>query len=200
MVPSLLSCLCIGFCALAHGQRSLINDRKFSGKSSGCGQSPSISTGKSTSMSGTFDGTKRTWRVYLPSNYNKNTPCVLFRVISIINLPHIPSNGLANNIFVLLVIQHCARHFNSWLGWQVRCNSFCCFLLFFVFHRCNLYTPAPSASIITAVHKMRVAVVYQQLLQMAGISLPFTPTDTLIIRTGDIGVLGTVSGKRRSKF
>jgi len=48
---------------------------------------------------------------------------------------------------------------------------------------------------VAAVHKMRVAVVYQQLLQMAGISLPFTPTDTLIIRTGDLGVLGTVSAQ-----
>merc|ERR1719174_790362 len=28
-------------------------------------------------MSGTFDGTKRSWRVYLPSNYNKNTPTAL---------------------------------------------------------------------------------------------------------------------------
>ena len=142
-MKSLLSCLCIGFCALAHGQRSLINDRKISVKSSGCGQSPSISTGKSTSMSGTFDGTKRTWRVYLPSTYNKNTPCVLFRVISIINLPHIPSNGLPNKMFALLAIQHCARRFNSWLGWQVRCNSFCCFLLFFVVHRCNFVHPRP---------------------------------------------------------
>ena len=128
---SLLSCLCIGFCALAHGKRSLINDRKFSVKSSGCGQSPSIGTGKSTSMSGTFDGTKRAWRVYLPSNYNKNTPCVLFRVISIIHLPHISPKGFANKNVVLLVIQHCARRFDSWLGWQVRCNSFCCFDLLF---------------------------------------------------------------------
>ena len=63
-----------------------------------------------------------------------------------------------------------------------------------------IYTPSPSASIITVVRKMRVAVVYQQLLQMGEISLPFILTDMLIIRTGDFGVLGTVSGKRRRKF
>ena len=74
---SLLFCMfCVGFCALARGQRPLINDRKLSVKSSGCGETPSIGTGKSTSMSGTFDGTKRKWRVYLPSSYDKNTPCV----------------------------------------------------------------------------------------------------------------------------
>eukprot|EP00937_MAST-01D_sp_MAST-1D-sp2_P001511 g1511.t1 len=40
--------------------------------SAGCGKSASISAGKTTSMSGTFDGTKRTWLAYLPKNYDKS--------------------------------------------------------------------------------------------------------------------------------
>ena len=56
------------------------------------------------------------------------------------------------------------------------------------FHRFIAFT-------ISADRKTRVAVGCQPLLQMAEISLPFSPTDTLIIRTGDLGVLGTASGK-----
>ena len=42
--------------------------------SSGCGTTAPASSGKTTSMSATFDGTKRTWRLYVPSSYSKSTP------------------------------------------------------------------------------------------------------------------------------
>ena len=75
MSSALSVCLCFAFAVFVNGQRTVVNDRTAV-KSSGCGQSPGISTGKTTSMSGTFDGTKRKWRVYLPSNYDKNTAFV----------------------------------------------------------------------------------------------------------------------------
>ena len=75
MASALSVCLCFTFSVFVNGQRTLVNDRTAT-KSSGCGKSPGISSGKTTSMSGTFDGTKRKWRVYLPSNYDKNSAFV----------------------------------------------------------------------------------------------------------------------------
>lgn len=45
--------------------------------SSGCGSSSPYSAGKTTSATGTYGGVKYTYRVYVPKNYNKNTPMPL---------------------------------------------------------------------------------------------------------------------------
>lgn len=42
--------------------------------SSGCGKTSPYKAGSTTSASGTYAGVKRTFRVYVPSNYNPNTP------------------------------------------------------------------------------------------------------------------------------
>lgn len=41
--------------------------------SSGCGSTPPATPGTTTTLSGTFDGVKRTWRVYVPSSYSSDT-------------------------------------------------------------------------------------------------------------------------------
>lgn len=42
-------------------------------KSSGCGSSSPYTAGKTTATTGTYGGVKYTYRVYVPSNYSKNT-------------------------------------------------------------------------------------------------------------------------------
>ncbi len=57
--------------------RLLLTARDRARSSGGCGGTSPAKAGTTTVMSGSFDGTTRTWRVYVPSGYSSSSPVPL---------------------------------------------------------------------------------------------------------------------------